>query len=325
VIDRERLVETLERAAASGLEVYAPVTEDCGVMLSKVGDAGRLSFDHVLTVNTLKDILLPGCEVLARFNVEEQTLSAVPDEGGRILIFGCRPCDAAALDILDAILLGEQPDEAYGRRRNRSVVVTVGCSAFDQACFCTSMGFGPHDATGSDVLLLPKEGSYLVRSLTPKGRALLDELELEEDADGEPDAPPEVDSDVDLQGLKEWLDDNFSSARWKEISELCVGCGVCSYLCPTCHCYDITDEAGASRGLRLRTWDCCAFSGFTRMATHQPRVGTHARYRQRIMHKFSHCVDNVGKTACVGDGRCIRFCPFGIDIREVLENLRKER
>jgi len=141
------------------------------------------------------------------------------------------------------------------------------------------------------------------------------------DESGEPDRPPELRRKVNTGGIKEWLDNNFESDRWKDASINCISCGTCYYLCPTCHCFDIIDEAGVARGRRYRVWDCCSFSDFTRMAGHQPRVGRHARYRQRIMHKFKYTVDNVNLTACVGDGRCIRYCPVGVDICEILEGL----
>jgi len=198
----------------------------------------------------------------------------------------------------------------------------VACSKCDDACFCTSMGCGPHDPTGSDVLVLPSGEGYLLKGLTDRGMAFLDRLGIECDDAGAADEPPEPVRRVDTEELKAWLDSHFDHPVWQSVSEGCVSCGACYYLCPTCHCFDIADEAGISRGERLRIWDACSFSGFTRMASHQPRVGRHARYRQRVMHKFKYCVDNVGKVACVGDGRCIRYCPYGVDICEILKTLQ---
>jgi ferredoxin len=160
--------------------------------------------------------------------------------------------------------------------------------------------------------------------VTEEGRAFLEKTGVEVDEGGEVTPPPEPERKVRTEGLKAWLDKNFDHCKWEGVSQNCLSCGICYYLCPTCHCYDIVDEAGLTRGERLRIWDSCSFSGFTRMASHQPRVGRHARYRQRIMHKFKYTVDNVGETACVGDGRCIRFCPVGVDICEILEALPAE-
>lgn len=321
MLSRADLVEVAGRAKTKGYAVYAPVRQEAGVFMVRIDDAGTVDFDHVLTVNTLKDVMLPRCERLATFDLDRQEIAPVPPAPERVLVLGSRPCDAAALDILDSILIGQVQDARYAARRRQTVVMTLACSSCDEACFCTSMGYGPHDPTGSDVLGLPHEGGYIIRALTDKGKGLLREMGLDEDAGGQPMRPPDLGRSVDTSRLKGWLDANFDSPVWQEVSEGCVSCGACYYLCPTCHCFDITDETGVSRGERTRIWDCCSFSGFTKMAGHQPRVGRHARYRQRVMHKFKYCVDNVGKVACVGDGRCVRFCPYGIDICEILKTL----
>jgi ferredoxin len=319
--------EFLRRVLEKGgddFAVFAPVKHDYGVMIEEITDPANVSLDHVLSKNTLKDVMLPSCEPLATYDLDRGALEPVTDEERTLVVVGSRPCDAAAQAIVDKILGGEIRDKRYMDRRNRSVMVTVACSKADTACFCTSMGYGPHDETGSDVLLLPTEGGYLVRAITDRGRDFLKRVDIPEDKEGEVKPPPELTRKVATDGLKAWLDKNFDHCRWEEVSENCLSCGICYYLCPTCHCYDIVDEAGLTRGERLRVWDSCSFKGFTKMASHQPRVGRHARYRQRIMHKFKYTVDNVDETACVGDGRCIRFCPVGVDITEILEKLPSE-
>ncbi len=321
MVSRSDLAKLITGAHSAGYKVFAPAKREGKVYLEEIGDADRLELDHVVTVNGVKDILLPRCEALAEFRLDDVSVEPVEDPPARRVLFATRPCDAASLVILDAILLDPVRDARYARNRDETVIVTVACSRADDACFCTSMGYGPHDETGSDVILLPAGGSFIVRALTGKGKVFLGEVGVEADAGGEPDSPPQPVRKVTTDGLKEWLDENFESERWESASVNCISCGTCYYLCPTCHCFDITDEAGVSKGRRYRIWDCCSFSDFTRMAGHQPRVGRHARYRQRIMHKFKYTVDNVNLTACVGDGRCIRHCPVGVDIGEILEYL----
>jgi ferredoxin len=321
MITRSGIADLIARAKSAGYRVYAPEKREGKVYLEEVSDRGALELDHVVTVNGVKDIMLPRCEPLAEFRTDEVSVKPVEEPPAKRMIIGTRPCDAASLVILDAILLEPVRDARYARKREETAVVTVACSRADSACFCTSMGYGPHDETGSDVILLPSGDSYIVRALTDRGRSLLGALGAEADAGVEPDGPPELARKVSTDGLKDWLDKNFESERWKDVSLNCISCGTCYYLCPTCHCFDITDEAGVSKGERYRIWDCCSFSGFTKMAGHQPRVGRHARYRQRIMHKFKYTVDNVDLVACVGDGRCIRHCPVGVDIGEILEAL----
>jgi sulfhydrogenase subunit beta (sulfur reductase) len=318
------LREALAGALAQGYRVFAPVRRERSVLMEAIDQPGSVDFDHVLTTNTLKDVLLPRCEPLFAFDRSDQSITRTDEGTDRILIFGSRPCDAAALAILDAILLGRVRDARYAARRERVTVVTVGCSEGDDACFCTSMGYGPHDPAGSDVIVLPARDSFVVRAVTARGTEFLREVGLAEDTDTASDKPPELTRHTDTAKMKTWLDANFDSPKWRLVSENCLGCGACYYLCPTCHCFDITDEAGLSRGERMRIWDCCSFAGFTRMASHQPRPTRYSRYRQRIMHKFSYCVDNVGKIACVGDGRCIRVCPAGVDLCEVVQTLQDE-
>lgn len=321
MMTRTDIADLIDRAKSAGYKVYAPQKREGKVYLEEVGDRGALELDHVVTVNGVKDIMLPRCEPLAEFRLDEVSLRAVEEPPARRIIIGTRPCDAASLVILDAILLEPVCDARYARKREETAIVTVACSKADSACFCTSMGYGPHDQTGSDVILLPSGDSYIVRALTDKGKSVLADLRAEADAGGKPDTPPELSRKVGIEGLKDWLDKNFESEKWRYVSTNCISCGTCYYLCPTCHCFDITDEAGVSKGERYRIWDCCSFSSFTRMAGHQPRVGRHARYRQRIMHKFKYTVDNVDLVACVGDGRCIRHCPVGVDMGDILEAL----
>ncbi len=339
MISRQDLLKAIEAARSKGYTVLAPVRQDGIPLLARVDEADSIDFEHVLTVNTLKDMLLPRCEPVASLDLDQASVVSVREDERPILVFGSRPCDAAAMAIMDSILLGSVRDARYAGRREKTIIMTIACSKCDDACFCTSMGYGPHDPTGSDILIVPSRDRFLVRHVSAKGKTFLEDIGLSEDvggtnegegrgkggSKGEGDAEdkgvPVLKRTVDTSRLKAWLDSNFDSPLWHEVSENCVSCGTCYYLCPTCHCFDITDETGLSKGERMRIWDCCSFPNFTKMASHQPRVGRHTRYRQRVMHKFAYCPDNVGKVACVGDGRCIRHCPYGVDICEVLGKL----
>ena len=131
---------------------------------------------------------------------------------------------------------------------------------------------------------------------------------------------------IDLTNLEENLKKSFNSSIWEEISKVCLGCGMCTHQCPTCHCFDMTDEEdGAGNGRRIRTWDSCQFSLFTLHASgHNPRTDKTHRMRQRILHKFLYTVDNLNEVFCVGCGRCVRNCPVNLDLREALKKLNDD-
>ena len=127
---------------------------------------------------------------------------------------------------------------------------------------------------------------------------------------------------VDLQKVKTWLEGHFEDPLWEEVATRCAGCGACAFLCPACHCFDIVDEGTPGEGTRRKNWDACGFGKFTHHASgHNPRDLQPKWYRNRFMHKFKYYDDKFGQTLCTGCGRCVRACPVGIDIREILEKI----
>mgnify|MGYP002350015815 FL=1 len=129
--------------------------------------------------------------------------------------------------------------------------------------------------------------------------------------------------DVEGHAVHDKLDKLFDDDCWDEIAESCLGCGICTYLCPTCHCFDIEDDGTEQQGVRYRTWDTCQFPHFTlETSGHNPRPSRTERVRQRVMHKFKYFVDRLDVTACVGCGRCVRYCPVNIDIREIINKVK---
>ena len=289
-----------------------------------------------------KGIFFPQSEVLCRYEKGVLVEETLPDE--RILLFGIRPCDARAIAELDEIFAASNSrfeDPYYLRRRENSVVVSLACMGKEagqgapaRTCFCTSLGGDPAGTEGSDVVAYDLGDRYLLTAVTERGRTFLDDHgkvfekadektlnEAAEAAENAVDAARAGMETMDLEGIKERLDEAFDSEAWREITERCIGCGACTYLCPTCHCFDITDEDnGHGRGRRIRTWDSCQYPQFTLHASgHNPRSEKTPRMRQRVMHKFSYTVENNGKIFCVGCGRCVTYCPVNLDIREVLQ------
>ncbi|MFQ6053921.1 MAG: 4Fe-4S dicluster domain-containing protein, partial [Candidatus Bathyarchaeia archaeon] len=207
--------------------------------------------------------------------------------------------------------------------------VGLACNHPRRTCFCTSLGGSPFGRTGMDLLLVDLGDRYLMEILTEKGGKLVEgPLRLRDAGDDDlreaerlsEEAERAMGAEIPVEGLRERLDGMFDDPLWDRIHQRCVGCGVCTYLCPTCWCFDILDEETPAGVRRVRVWDTCQFPLFTRQASgFNPRPSGKERMRQRIMHKFNYFKKDFGEFACVGCGRCVRECPVNLDIREVIE------
>jgi ferredoxin len=293
-----------------------------------LANADDLRIDgFVRPANSIKEFVFPRHEKLYGYEFKgkriELTSGAMPTT--EQIILGARPCDAAALHILDAVFNWDFKDEFYNRRRELTTVVTLACRQYDDCCFCTSVGAGPCDQRGSDVLLVPMNGDrYEVRCLTGKGKKVFAGVTAAcSDSAEEPVGPPPR---FDLEALGEFLVGGYDRPEWATVSRRCFGCGACAYTCPTCHCFDIVDEGGASGGVRVRNWDACQFTMFTAHASgHNPRADQSQRQRQRIHHKFQIYPDKFGELLCTGCGNCSRNCPVGMGVLPVLKAIATER
>lgn len=328
---REKDLETLVQELRKDAVVYAPVLgrKDGTTAFGAVRSSVEADFSRATTRLSVKGLFFPQRERLLRFSGSAVTEEIPPGE--QFVVIGVRPCDARSLSWLDGVFLGGGQEDPYFRaRRANGTVIAQACNHPSPSCFCTSTGGSPYGTDGAD-LLMSRTGrgdEILFEAATDRGRGLLaahprlfrpaDETAAQEAAAREKAARAQM-RIIDLDGIKEKLDSGMESPLWDELSAPCLGCGVCAYLCPSCHCFDITDERQGSRGIRLRSWDTCQFSRFTLHASgHNPRPRKKARLRQRVMHKFSYAVETAGTVYCSGCGRCIRACPVNLDIRDVL-------
>jgi len=334
-IKREELSALIDRLASS-CTVYATGLEPGEAYWAfRPVTAGReAAFDFTNTRVSVKQLFLPKSERLFSYRTEgDSKVFEVPSTTEKRAVFGVRPCDARSLSMLDGVFRNDQYADPYylGRRQN-TVLVGLGCAAPCSTCFCTSVGGGPFDPTGLDVLLTPVPGGYLVEAITEAGKALMEEASLDEATAQETAAAAALKEEaakkadtVHLEGLKGRLDVAFDHPIWERIPEKCLGCGICTFLCPTCHCFDICDAGNSEAGSRERIWDSCLFPLYTLHASgHNPRPTAKERYRQRVMHKFKYFVDRLGCTACVGCGRCVVNCPVNLDIREITRMIQEQ-
>ena len=327
IVDKKRFSELAKAIVAEGYHLYGPVRSDGEVTLTEVGENAEFDFGYRNFKTSPKDFFLPQSEVICRFCRGELVEDAAAAPEKRVL-FGVRPCDARALWLLDKVFLDEPQDVYYKQKRDNTVVVSAACLNPDTTCFCTSVGGGPAGREGSDVLLFDLGEAFLLEPVSERGEAFLDAFSrLTKDATKKQMAEKDQMAQeaasrmekIALDGIAEKLAEAFDSDLWEAPSQKCLGCGICTYLCPTCHCFDVTDETLKGNGRRLRTWDSCMYSLFTLHASgHNPRPSQKERVRQRFMHKFSYAVENQGELFCVGCGRCIVNCPVNLDVREVI-------
>jgi len=276
--------------------------------------------------NSIKEFLFPKHEKLYGYHLDGRKieLNEVPPLETPQIIFAARPCDAAALPILDHVFNWDFQDVFYNRRRSLTTVVTLACQEHDEHCFCTAVGGGPQDERGSDAMLFALgQDQYKVRCFTEKGQALFTGKLQESTRTGK--VGPGPGQRLDLAKVRAFVNANFESPRWAAMTLRCLGCGACTYNCPTCHCFDIVDEKVGAAGARVRSWDSCQLAMFTHHASgHNPRSVQSQRQRQRVAHKFDTYPAKFGEILCTGCGNCARVCPVGLGIMPVLAAIERE-
>lgn len=331
----ERLPEWLAALGQNG-KVTVPCREGEAVVFRPLAAAGG-SITLANSTASPKGVIFPACQELFRFeqtkdpeNPEHTTLKLFPNyDAEPTIVFGARPCGARGFSIFDRVYQGEKnPDPYYRAARENTLFITLTCDNPDNTCFCHWVGGGPDDSTGSDVLMTSVEGGYVLEAVSERGKALLESPILSDAGDKSKEAETAKDRGrkklgevPDISKAAESLLAVFEDMGfWEEISAKCLSCGVCTYLCPTCYCFTLTDESNGLSGKRLRSWDNCMSYQFCLEASgHNPRPTKAHRLRNRVGHKFSYYPSlHEGLIACCGCGRCIRSCPVSVDIRQIV-------
>jgi formate hydrogenlyase subunit 6/NADH:ubiquinone oxidoreductase subunit I len=251
---------------------------------------------------------------------------------------GARACELAAIAVQDRVLLEDKyRDPIYDQHRRGAFIIAVQCTQAASTCFCASMGTGPQVSNAFDLVLTellgPEGHRFLVAAGSERGAEILSELETvpakvedqqEAGARVEAAARQQVRS-IDNTGIKELLYENFEHPRWDNVASRCLTCANCTMVCPTCFCTsveDVTDITG-DHAERWRRWDSCFTQSFSYIHGGSVRTSAKARYRQWMTHKLASWIDQFGSSGCVGCGRCITWCPVGIDITEEVRAIRE--
>jgi ferredoxin len=313
---------------AGGSLVGVPVRADNGDAFYQYfdGQVEPLIAPTVFPVTTIKEFFFPKTETLYTFKREGASVTvsdAVPFTKPQV-IFCARPCEAAAIPIIDPLFAWDYQDRFYQSRREMTTIVTLACAAPDKNCFCTSVGLSPDTTNGADAVLLSVDNdTFEVRCLTEKGEKLFDGKTTESDKTGSFGQNPPI--QFDAAELRERLQKTFASPLYAdEPSVRCVGCGACAFVCPTCHCFDMVDTGSVNDGRKVRNWDSCQFKMFTHHASgHNPRRDQGERQRQRVQHKFVIYPEKFDHILCTGCGNCTRSCICELGILPVLKVIAK--
>ena len=307
-----------------------------------------------------KDILFPCTEKMYNYKLGKSIeIKEVVDNTSQV-IFGIRPCDARSIYLMDKVFFEKgYVDSFYKRKRENTVLFAYGCDTVCRTCFCDSMGLDPSDAPNADVMMHDAGDALVLEAYTEAGKTVLEKIgeyltegntcdavdesagaagEIQESAagndvfagdnalNGETSTSVKV-VECELKvnatpNLPEKLGKMFEHPIWDEVTRACLGCATCTYVCPTCYCFDIDSDNHGAEGTKYRCWDSCMFSDYSRMAGgHNPRPTKKERVRNRYMHKLSFFHDRYGEMLCVGCGRCVEKCPAHMDITTFIDKV----
>ena len=326
---------SLFAAIAGRMDLYMPLRKNGQVNYGIWSREEETALDALNTVKSPKDFFFPQTENLVDFKVKGKEIEIIDPrtEHDDFVIFGVRACDARSFSILDKVFLADPVDTYYQSRREHGIVVSMACTRPEETCFCTSFGIDPTRPEGDVSCWMDEENLYL-SVLTEKGQQFVDLAAglLEEGGDeavaSQQEATSALMKKLPLASFStqsyggDVLLKVFDSPKWAELSESCLGCGTCTFVCPTCQCYDIRDFNTGNGITRFRCWDSCMYSDFTKMAHGNPRLTQLERFRQRFMHKLVYFpANNDGEYGCVGCGRCLAKCPISMNIVKVAKTL----
>ncbi len=327
-------LENFYEQISSSQELYLPVVKGGSLNFYKYEQGCTVDINSLQTVKSPKDLFFPQSEDIMSFKTSGKQIE-IKDERVKkdtFVIFGVRACDNKSFEVLDRVFLQEPVDSMYKNKRDNAVIITLACNNPQKSCFCKNFDIDASSPKG-DIEGYICDGYLYLDAKTEKGKNLLDSLVLEDTSDItavetlKKDIVEKINklpfTSLNLDVFKgENLMTLFDRKEWNELSSACLGCGTCTFVCPTCQCFDIKDFKTNEGVRRFRCWDSCMYSDFTKMAAENPRKNQMQRFRQRFMHKLVYYPsNNDGLYSCVGCGRCVKKCPQSLNIVKVIKKL----
>ena len=339
-IAKSKLPELL-KAIAAQQELFLPVNNNGQVNFAAWFEGCNADIETLKTVKSPKDMFFPQSETLYTVKKEQHKLSVEPQAlaDQNFVAFGMKACDIQGIKVLDKVFLAEPVDTFYRARREHGTIVALACHEPEESCFCKVFGVDCAEPD-ADVVMWNANDTLYWKAVTDKGTALTEALScVLENADAADEKAVETEQE-NIRAIVEKLpytnlslegwngnvtEEKFNSPVWEKLYKPCLACGTCTFVCPTCQCYDIKDYDTGHGIQRYRCWDSCMYSDFTMMAHGNNRTSKMQRFRQRFMHKLVYFpANNDGMYSCVGCGRCVEKCPSSLNIVKVIKAFEKE-
>ena len=314
-------------------ELYLPVKVAGETNFAAWTEDACVDLDTLKSVKSPKDVFFPQSETLYTCHTEGKKIKITPEAlvNEDFVVFGMKACDVKGVEVLDRVFLTDPVDSFYAARRAHGTIVALACHEPEESCFCKVFGVDCAEPVADVAAWSVGEELYL-KALTEKGEALVEKVKalLTETDDAAVEAEKAAIREIVEKlpyanlSLEGWngdvLTEKFNSELWNELYKPCLACGTCTFVCPTCQCYDIKDYNTGNGVQRYRCWDSCMYSDFTMMAHGNNRNSQMQRFRQRFMHKLVYFpANNDGMYSCVGCGRCVDKCPASLNIVKVIK------
>lgn len=330
----------LFRLIAENQELYLPVKAGGQVNFRAWSEDAQVDLETLKSVKSPKDAFFPQSENLYAVKKEGKKLTIEPEalKEQDFVVFGMKACDVQGVKVLDQVFLSDPVDSFYAARREHGTIVALACHEPEESCFCKVFGIDCAQPAADVAAWMVGEELYW-KALTEKGEVLTKTVESllvsaqgeEDKVEAEKEAIRRIVEKLPYSGLslEGWngdvLTEKFNSPLWEELYKPCLACGTCTFVCPTCQCYDIKDYDTGHGVQRYRCWDSCMYSDFTMMAHGNNRTSQMQRFRQRFMHKLVYFpANNDGMYSCVGCGRCVEKCPAALNIVKVIKAFQKQ-